>query len=103
MSTITIKLKDSLSANGFHEGERVHYKAFEKVRLLIKEQLEEAKIYNPKVRIREGEGIKRCNNAISVFGERGVGKTSFFVVFAPILKGKTRERSSRKRCPETEF
>lgn len=87
MSTITIKLKDSLAASGFHEGERVHHKAFGKVRRLIGEQLEEAKMYAPEDRIREGDGIKRCNNAISVFGERGVGKTSFLLSLRQSLQG----------------
>lgn len=103
MSTITIKLKDSLSANGFHEGERVHYKAFEKAQRLISEQLEEAKGYQPKVRTPKGEGIKRCNNAISIFGERGVGKTSFLLSLRQSLKENQEKEVQGKEAPKQNF
>ena len=75
MSKITIKLSNSLSANKFDEEERIHHKAFEKVLDLIDDQKNACLNYNPE----EEDGFRRCNNAISIFGERGVGKTSFLM------------------------
>lgn len=95
MATITIKLKESLSANGFREGERVHHKALDKVQLLIKEQLEAARNYHPLDR--NADGIKRCYNAISIFGERGVGKTSFLMSLRQILT-TSQDESYKKLC-----
>ena len=94
MATITIKIRDSLSANGFREGERVHHKALVKVQLLIKEQQEAARNYHP---LDRNEGIKRCYNAISVFGERGVGKTSFLMSLRQILT-TSQDETYQKLC-----
>ena len=83
MSTITIKLSNSLSANVFGEQERIHHKAFDKVLSLIDRQsacLDNN--YNPE----KLDDIHRCNNAISIFGERGVGKTSFLMSLRNHLK-----------------
>lgn len=82
MSKITIKLSNSLSANKFDEEERIHHKAFEKVLDLIDDQKNACLNYNPE----EEDGFRRCNNAISIFGERGVGKTSFLMSLCNHLK-----------------
>ena len=82
MSKITIKLSNSLSANKFDEEERIHHKAFEKVLDLIDDQKNACLNYNPE----EEDGFRRCNNAISIFGERGVGKTSFLMSLRNHLK-----------------
>lgn len=82
MSIITIKLSNSLSANKFGEEERIHHKAFEKVLDLIDDQKNACLNYNPE----EEDGFRRCNNAISIFGERGVGKTSFLMSLCNHLK-----------------
>lgn len=78
MPQITIKLSDSLVANQFGDGERIHYKAFDKAKRLIEAQLRAAIVY--KSYLSNGaSNIKRSYHAISVFGERGVGKTSFLM------------------------
>ena len=82
MSIITIKLSNSLSANKFGEEERIHHKAFEKVLDLIDKQKDACLNYDPE----EEDGFHRCNNAISIFGERGVGKTSFLMSLCNHLK-----------------
>lgn len=82
MSKITIKLSNSLSANKFGEEERIHHKAFEKVLNLIDEQKGACLNYDPE----EEDGFRRSNNAISIFGERGVGKTSFLMSLRNHLK-----------------
>lgn len=82
MSKITIKLSNSLSANKFGEEERIHHKAFEKVLNLIDEQKDACLNYDPE----EEDGFRRSNNAISIFGERGVGKTSFLMSLRNHLK-----------------
>lgn len=82
MSKITIKLSNSLSANKFGEEERIHHKAFEKVLDLIDDQKDACLNYNPE----KEDGFRRCNNAISIFGERGVGKTSFLMSLRNHLK-----------------
>lgn len=82
MSKITIKLSNSLSANKFGEEERIHHKAFEKVLDLIDDQKNACLNYDPEVE----DGFRRCNNAISIFGERGVGKTSFLMSLCNHLK-----------------
>lgn len=82
MSKITIKLSKSLSANKFAEEERIHNKVFEKVLNLIVEQKKASLNYNPE----EDDSLRRCNNAISIFGERGVGKTSFLMSLRNHLK-----------------
>lgn len=81
MSKITIKLANSLSSNKFAEEERIHHKAFEKVLRLLDEQKNACLNYNI-----EEENFRRCNNAISIFGERGVGKTSFLMSLRNHLK-----------------
>lgn len=82
MSKITIKLTNSLSANKFGKEERIHHKAFEKVLNLIDKQKNACLNYNPE----EEDCFRRCNNAISIFGERGVGKTSFLMSLRNHLK-----------------
>lgn len=82
MSIITIKLSNSLSANKFGEEERIHHKAFEKVLDLIDDQKNACLNYDPE----KEDGFRRCNNAISIFGERGVGKTSFLMSLRNHLK-----------------
>lgn len=82
MSKITIKLSNSLSANKFGEEERIHHKAFEKVLSLLDKQKNSCLNYDPE----EEDGFRRSNNAISIFGERGVGKTSFLMSLCNHLK-----------------
>lgn len=85
MKNIILNLTNSLSANNFSEGERIHYKAFEKVIHLIEQQKDKYKDYNPSDDEEDGT-FMRCYNAISVFGERGIGKTSFLMSLRNHLK-----------------
>lgn len=97
MSKITIDLNKSLSANSFDKGERIHYKAFDKVLHLIEAQMASCKSYNPLEEENGGDnGFHRCYNAISVFGERGVGKTSFLMSLRKYLKEEKNEGGDMK-------
>lgn len=76
MAEITIKLNESIFANKFSDGELVHAKAFEKIKGLIGSRLKSAQEYEVPD---ENAEIARHYDTISVFGERGVGKTSFLL------------------------
>lgn len=82
---IVLNLTRSLSANNFSEGERIHYKAFEKVINLIEQQKDKYKDYNPSDDEEDGT-FMRCYNAFSVLGERGIEKTSFLMSLRNHLK-----------------
>ena len=78
---IRIKIQDSLSANAFNEGSRLHQREYDKVTSLIDGQLNIAEKYPNKLEefSKLGEVIYRSHNTISIFGDRGVGKTSFLL------------------------
>lgn len=84
MNSITIDIKRSLSARKFSEEERVHHDAFNRACGLIDAQLNEIRLgdttsYDETDGELEGTAIARKYGTISVFGDRGVGKTSFLL------------------------
>ncbi|EHG98694.1 hypothetical protein [Paraprevotella clara] len=87
---IRIKIQDSLSANAFNEGSRLHQGKYDKVTSLIDDQLNIAEKYPNKLDefSKLGEVIYRSHNtiSISIFGDRGVGKTSFLLSMQKISK-----------------
>ena len=84
MNSITIDIKRSLSARKFSKEERVHYDAFERACGLIDGQLKEildgdTSSYDETDGELDGTARSRKYGTISVFGDRGVGKTSFLL------------------------
>lgn len=84
MNTITIDIIRSLSARKFQEDERIHYDAFNRACILINSQLKEIvdgdfSTNDETDRSLEESPIFRKYGTISVFGDRGVGKTSFLL------------------------
>ena len=81
MATITIDLSSSLHARGFSDNERVHSKAFSRVKTLIQKQLSKAENHKEKSYLNDDNKADfiRYYNTISILGERGVGKTSFLM------------------------
>lgn len=84
MNTITIDIKRSLSARKFKEEERIHQAAFNRACKLIdgqlKEIMEDDALSNDETDcVVEGGVRSRKYGTISVFGDRGVGKTSFLL------------------------
>lgn len=81
MAEITINITSSLYARGFDANERIHSKAFERVKKLIASQLGKADKFEAFEYLKEGSkaDFVRYYNTISVFGDRGVGKTSFLM------------------------
>lgn len=80
MAEITIDISSSLHARGFDANERIHSKAFERVKGLITSQLEKAQNFNEDyLALGNDTDFVRYYNTISVLGERGVGKTSFLL------------------------
>lgn len=78
---IRIKIQDSLSANAFSEGSRLHQGKYDKVTSLIYDQLNIVEKCPNKLDV-----IYRSHNTISIFGDRGVGKTSFLLSMQKISK-----------------
>lgn len=72
MNEITINLAESTYAHGFNENELIHREEFDAVMKQIKRQYDMAKADDDK-----STHIIHRYNTISVFGERGTGKTSF--------------------------
>lgn len=85
---IRIKIQDSLSANAFNEGLRLYQGKYDKVTYLIVDQINIAEKYPNKLDefSKLGEVIYRSHNTISIFGDRGVGKTSFLLSMQKISK-----------------
>lgn len=85
---IRIKIQDSLSANAFNEGLRLYQGKYDKVTYLIDDQINIAEKYTNKLDefSKLGEVIYRSHNTISIFGDRGVGKTSFLLSMQKISK-----------------
>lgn len=80
MTEITLDVSSSLHTRGFDANERIHSKGFGRVKTLIRSQLEKAKDFNENNLITEDNtDFARYYNTIFVFGERGVGKTSFLL------------------------
>lgn len=81
MATITIDLCSSLHARGFSDNERVHSKAFSRVKTLIHKQLSKAENHKEESYLNDDNKADfiRYYNTISILGERGVGKTSFLM------------------------
>lgn len=84
MDTIIIDIKRSLSARRFSEEERVHHDAFNRACRIIDDQLKEllsgdTSSYDEIDYLYEGKTLSRKYGTISVFGDRGVGKTSFLL------------------------
>lgn len=66
MKEVNIILNESLNARSFDESNMIHQLEFEKVKKLIAKQIAEADLSHAEV-----------HHTISIFGERGTGKTSF--------------------------
>lgn len=75
---ILIDLATSDYAHAYAEGERVHRTAFERIMALIERQIARA----------DQKTCQRRNDTLAVFGERGVGKTSFLYSLGEALKAK---------------
>ena len=97
---ITINLWQSLSTSSFDENSRIHRKAFEKVTKLINERLSSLREDNIEARGNinhriwnslKNDTLKRSYETISVFGERGVGKTSFLKSLHTELRNRANE------------
>lgn len=79
---ITIDLISSIFARRFKKDEMIHGDAYTKVKQLIHQQLEAIKQDN----LSSDKRTPRYHNAISVFGARGTGKTSFLYSVLESLK-----------------
>lgn len=90
--SITVVLNKSVHAQSFPGSELIHQNEFEHAKKLIDEQIELAKeikstesqgddydrdFQSDEIRKRTEFRIKRYHNTISIFGDRGTGKTSF--------------------------
>ena len=87
MADITIKLNNSLCARGFSSEERIHNNAFERTVGMINKQIEKAEGINGIEQLK-GNDMIRTYETISVFGERGAGKTSFLMSLRDEFKNK---------------
>ena len=87
MADIIIKLNNSLCARGFGSDERIHNNAFIRTVDMINKQIEKAEKINDIDQLK-GDDIIRTYETISVFGERGAGKTSFLMSLRDEFKNK---------------
>lgn len=87
MADIIIKLNNSLCARGFSSDERIHNNAFVRTVDMINKQIEKAEKINDIDQLK-GDDIIRTYETISVFGERGAGKTSFLMSLRDEFKNK---------------
>lgn len=86
--TVKIVIENSLSTKSFEEGFRIHRREYEKVSSMIDKQLNLAREYRKELaKMTEDDEINRSYSTISVFGERGVGKTSFLLSLREKYKG----------------
>lgn len=78
--TVKIVIENSLSTKSFEEGFRIHRREYEKVSSMIDKQLNIARGYKEELaKMKKDDELHRSHSTISVFGERGVGKTSFLL------------------------
>ena len=70
---VLIDLSDSTHAHSFAEQNRIHQVEFETAISLIESQINKIE----KVRRYDNNVLNRVHNTISIFGDRGTGKTSF--------------------------
>ena len=77
MKEVQIILSESQNAKPYEESQMIHQIEFDKVKKLIAKQVGEADSKHTEV-----------HHAISVFGERGTGKTSFLDCFNVIFSNR---------------
>lgn len=78
--TVEININNSLYAHSFDTAHQIHYREFKKVEDLISGQIETAKAYRKQLAaLSNRDDLPRSYSTISVFGDRGVGKTSFLL------------------------
>lgn len=88
MNNVTkINLHDSIFAREYGKEEQIHKKEFEKVMQLIKKQLQDVENL-PSKAVRP----PRYHNTITIFGNRGSGKTSFLYSVLADLRENEKER-----------
>ena len=72
-NSVLIDLSDSTYAHGFTERNRIHQVEFDAVVSLVENQINKI----PKQKVYKKGMLDRVHNTISIFGDRGTGKTSF--------------------------
>lgn len=72
-NSVLIDLSDSTYAHGFTERNRIHQVEFDAVVSLVENQINKI----PKQKFYKKGMLDRVHNTISIFGDRGTGKTSF--------------------------
>lgn len=77
---ITICLEESKYAHGFNQNDNIHLQSFDRVKEIIKKQIEQLKKEKPQY------SIEHQYNTISVFGGRGTGKTTFILSMLQSIK-----------------
>lgn len=77
---ITICLEESKYAHGFNQNDNIHLQSFDRVKEIIKKQIEQLK------KEKSQSSIEHQYNTISVFGGRGTGKTTFILSMLQSIK-----------------
>ena len=88
---VLIDLSDSTYAHGFDEQNRIHKVEFDAAVALVENQIQ--KISGK--RASKGKVLCRVHNTISVFGERGTGKTSFITSLFDEIEKRSKARGKK--------
>jgi hypothetical protein len=77
---IIIKIEEGIQTKAFKPENIIHKDAYERIKKLIKQNLEKAEEYRNKLENKDiKEVFERVHNTITINGERGAGKTSFML------------------------
>ena len=84
---ITICLEESKYAHGFNQNDNIHLQSFDRVKEIIKKQIEQLK------KEKSQSIIEHQYNTISVFGGRGTGKTTFILSMLQSIKDDNKKEA----------
>lgn len=84
---ITICLEESKYAHGFNQNDNIHLQSFDRVKEIIKKQIEQLK------KEKSQSSIEHQYNTISVLGGRGTGKTTFILSMLQSIKDDNKKEA----------